>query len=94
MSRVVTWQTFCMILILIRDNGKGCLEMSKYDTTIGKMIFMSTLIYFQDNSGPLYQFVLKETIMKGRITIKLLKSAEMVFCTHIFGNRDLLQYGE
>ena len=31
---------------------------------------------FQDNSGPLYQFVLKETIMEGQITITLLKLAE------------------
>ena len=41
---------------------------------------------FRDNSGPLYQVESKETIMKGRITITLLKSAELG-CGNEFTNQ-------
>ena len=51
---------------------KAVLKQSKYDTALRKMIFMSTLNY-------IIQVVLKETIMKDRITITLLKSGEYVY---------------
>ena len=35
----------CMIFILIKDMEKALLNMSKYDTTLGKQIGMNILIY-------------------------------------------------
>ena len=68
-SRVVTWQRFCMILILIQDNGK-MLSWNRF--------LWTNCLIFRDISGTLYQVVWKGRFMKGRIIIILSKSVEYV----------------
>ena len=45
----------------------------------GKLLLWSHWFIFRDIPGNLYQVLLKETIMKGRINNTLLKSVEYVY---------------
>ena len=47
-SRVITWQRFCTILILIQHNGKGCLENKQILQYLGQNNFYEhNNLYFE-----------------------------------------------